>query len=200
MSVVKKSMERVTITLPPELLERIDEDRGRAGGKRSTFIVKVLASYYRRKDKEEKDEIREALIEVLKSPEWQAVLRETLTGQEAEEEGAAAGEEAAGEEEPRVVLPRRTPPKKEAEADDFSLPRLIKRRKPRGDSIEITAEMRSLMFKFQNNPDRPYRSELRRDYGIDISDLRRWISGEKPRMRKETWERLKPVLERYAST
>lgn len=198
MSVVKESMERVTITLPPELLKRIDEDRGRAGGKRSTFIVKVLASYYRRKDKEEKNEVREVLLELLKSPEYQAMLRATLTGQEAEEE--AAGEVSAGEEEPGVVLPRRIPPMKEAEAEDFTLPRLIKRRKPRGDSIEITADMRSLMIRFQNNPDRPYRSELRRDHGIDVSDIQRWISGEKPRMRKETWERLKPVLERYAST
>jgi len=42
------------------------------------------------------------------------------------------------------------------------------------------------------------RSELRREYQVDTSDLPRWISGEKPRMRVDTWERLKPILEQFA--
>lgn len=50
----------------------------------------------------------------------------------------------------------------------------------------------------KSNPDRPVRSELRREYQVDTSDLPRWISGEKPRMRVDTWERLKPILEQFA--
>ena len=71
-------------------------------------------------------------------------------------------------------------------------------RRARGDSIPVTEDMKELMRAFRDNPDRPVRSELRRDYQVDTSDLLRWISGEKPRMRKDTWERVKPVLEQFA--
>ena len=54
------------------------------------------------------------------------------------------------------------------------------------------------MRAFMDNRDRPVRSELRRDYQVDTSDLLRWISGEKPRMRVDTWERVKPILEQFA--
>ena len=144
MSDDKLHMERVTITLPPELLERIDQDRARAGGKRSTYIVKLLRAHYRRQDRSAGD-----MGEVHTVPE-------------------------------RVTT------------------RAPGHRRARGDSIPVTDDMKGLMRAFQSNPDRPVRSELRREYQVDTSDLPRWISGEKPRMRVDTWERLKPILEQFA--
>ena len=82
MSDVKPSMERVTITLPPALLQRIDQDRGKSGGKRSSFIVKILETYYRRRDREERDEVKTALVEILKGDEFKEIVQEALERRE----------------------------------------------------------------------------------------------------------------------
>lgn len=178
MSVDKTHMERVTITLPPALLERIDQDRGKAGGKRSTFIVKVLETYYRRKDREEKDEVKTAIIEMLKGPEFRGIVQEAL-------------ERRDTWEPVRTVTPDQRPL-------PIPPPIGVRAKRTRGDSIPITDDMKSLMRAFQDNPDRPVRSLIRRDYGVDTSDIHRWVSGEKQYMRAGTWNRLKPVLEQFA--
>lgn len=177
MTVVK--MERVSITLPPDLLVRIDEDRGRAGGKRSSFIVKVLQAYYRRKDREEKEELKRDLLEALRAPEFKELIREAIDQREVRQAGGP------GEGEGRDLLVHAAGPG-------------VRVRKSRGDSIDITEEMRALMRSYQNNLERPTRRELRVDYGIDTGDLPRWISGEKTRMRIQTWERLEPILRKFA--
>ena len=71
-------------------------------------------------------------------------------------------------------------------------------KRTRGDSIPITDEMKALMRKFLENEDRPVRSLIRRDYDVDTSDIHRWLSGEKQFMRAGTWNKLKPVLERFS--
>mgnify|MGYP001156610742 FL=1 len=184
MSVDKTHMERVTITLPPELLERIDQDRARAGGKRSTYIVKLLRAHYRRQDRSAGEGVRGDLVAAMRTPEFREILREVISGQDT---GAGTGEEeGAGEMGEVHTVPVTT------RAGGTG------HRRARGDSIPVTEDMKELMRAFMDNPDRPVRSELRRDYQVDTSDLPRWISGEKPRMRKDTWERVKPILEQFA--
>ena len=75
---------------------------------------------------------------------------------------------------------------------------LVHKRKMRGDSILITEEMKGLMRAFQDNPDKPVRKVIRRELGIDTSDVPRWISGERPSMRKITWKKLRPLLLQYS--
>lgn len=192
MSDDKPGMERVTITLPPALLERIDRDRARAGGKRSTFIVKVLESYYRKKEHDEKGEVRAAIIELMQGQEFRETVRGLLIGE-------GAGRTTLydeGEEEGAGILPESVPGS--APPVPVRVRKDMSHRRPRGDSIPITDDMKELMRAFMNNPERPVRSELRRDYQVDTSDLPRWINGEKPRMRRETWLKLKPILEQFA--
>ena len=178
MSDGKPSMERVTITLPPALLQRIDQDRERAGGKRSSFIVKILETYYRRRDREERDEVKTALVEILKGDEFKEIVQEALERRESW--GPV-----------RQVPPDQRP---------LPIPPPIRGRskRTRGDSIPITDEMKALMRKFLENEDRPVRSLIRRDYDVDTSDIHRWLSGEKQFMRAGTWNKLKPVLERFS--
>ena len=184
MSDDKLHMERVTITLPPELLERIDQDRARAGGKRSTYIVKLLRAHYRRQDRSAGEGMRGDLVAAMRTPEFKEILREVISGQDT---GAVTGEEeGAGDMGEVRTVPERV------------TTRAPGHRRARGDSIPVTDDMKGLMRAFQSNPDRPVRSELRREYQVDTSDLPRWISGEKPRMRVDTWERLKPILEQFA--
>ncbi|NLH78221.1 MAG: hypothetical protein GX465_14410 [Acidobacteria bacterium] len=178
MSDVKPGMERVTITLPPALLERIDRDRARAGGKRSTFIVKVLEAYYRKGEHDEKGDVRAVLIELVR--EQPELFR-----------GVGAGVDLVGREEGAEAS-------QVPEAVPVRVRKDMTHRRPRGDSILITEDMKELMMAYLDNPERPVRAELRRDYQVDTSDLPRWISGEKPRMKRETWIRLKPVLERFS--
>ena len=90
MSVDKTHMERVTITLPPALLERIDQDRGKAGGKRSTYIVKLLRAHYRRQDRSAGEGMRGDLVAAMRTPEFKEILREVISGQDT---GAVTGEE-----------------------------------------------------------------------------------------------------------
>lgn len=176
--VKKEVMERVTITLPPALLERINQDLEKVGGKRSTFIVSVLERYYRRKDREEREGVRTALVEILKGEEFREIIQGALERRE--------------ELEPvRTVSPDQVPL-------PIPPPREKRAKRTRGDSIPITDEMKSIMRRFLENEDRPVRSVLRRDYDVDTSDLHRWLSGEKTHMRVDTWRRLKPVLERFS--
>lgn len=171
-------MERVTITLPPALLQKIDQERERADEKRSAYIVHTLEKYFR--DREERDRTKEDLLEAFRSDEGKAILRELVR-------------------EARLGPGR---PPGSGSASPVSLPGPegagASHRRARGDSIAITEDMRALMETFMQNPDHPTRREVRGKFGVDTSDLRLWVSGEKPRMRKDTWERLKPVLEEYA--
>jgi hypothetical protein len=178
MSDGKPSMERVTITLPPALLQRIDQDRERAGGKRSSFIVRILETYYRRRDREERDEVKTALVEILKGDEFKEIVQ-----------GALERRDTWGPV--RSVPPDQRP---------LPIPPHIGERPKRtkSDSIPITDDMKELMRKFLENEDRPVRTLIRRDYGVDTSDIHRWLSGEKRFMRAGTWKRLKPVLERFS--
>jgi len=162
----------------PALLERIDRDRARAGGKRSTFIVKVLEAYYRKGEHDEKGDVRAVLIELVR--EQPELFR-----------GVGAGVDLVGREEGAEAS-------QVPEAVPVRVRKDMTHRRPRGDSILITEDMKELMMAYLDNPERPVRAELRRDYQVDTSDLPRWISGEKPRMKRETWIRLKPVLERFS--
>lgn len=178
MTDVKPGMERVTITLPPALLQRIDQDRGKAGGKRSTFIVRVLEAYYRRKDREERDEVKSAFIEILKGDEFKEIVQEALERRESWGPVRAV---------PPDQRPLPIPP-----------PIAERQKRTRGDSIPITYDMKVLMQKFVDNPKKPTRLLIRKDYDVDTSDIHRWLSGEKPFMRAGTWNKLKPVLERFS--
>jgi hypothetical protein len=163
-------MERVTITIPPPLLEKIDQERERLDLKRSAFIVRTLEECFREIDVREKT--KEELLEALKTGEGKALLREVVQevrGGPGRPPGSGTGQRKAPE-----------------------------RGRPRGDKITITEDMKELMQRFRNNPDRPTRREVKDTWGVDISDIRRWVSGEKQNMTLQTWERLEPILLQFA--
>lgn len=172
-------MERITITLPKFLLEKIDQGRGGSDQKRSAFIVECLKEYFRYENLTKKGvPAKSELLDALNSPEGKALLKEIMQ----ERRGRPPG--------PR---PEETPaPARTRTIAGRGATRL------RGDSIPITDEMKSLMGRYLENPSHPTRREFKALYGIDIGDMPRWLSGEKAGMRKATWEILKPLLEEFA--
>ena len=140
--------------------------------------MKILETYYRRRDREERDEVKTALVEILKGDEFKGIVQEALERRESW--GPV-----------RPVPPDQRP---------LPIPPPIGERpkRTRGDSIPITDEMKTLMRKFLENEKRPVRSRIRKDYDVDTSDIHRWLSGEKLFMRAGTWNKLKPVLERFS--
>lgn len=163
-------MERVTITIPPPLLEKIDQERERVDLKRSAFIVNTLEEFFRERDERERAKVD--LLEALRTGEGKALLKEVV-------------------QEVRVG-PGRPP------GSGTGQRKVPERGRPRGDKIPITEDMKELMERFRNNPDRPTRREVKDTWGVDISDIRRWVSGEKQNMTVQTWERLKPILMQFA--
>ena len=199
---VTTMMERITITLPKSLLEKIDQGRGGSDQKRSAFVVEALKEYFRYKD--DKTRVKGELLEAFKSPEGKALLKEIK--QERERRGRPPGprpeEREKGLEEIRRIregLEReRAGGPGEGEAPARTRTVTGRATRLRGDSIPITDEMKSLMGRYLENPSHPTRREFKALYGIDIGDMPRWLSGEKTGMRKATWEILKPVLEEFA--